>query len=193
MRLTFGQVEDLLASLHAVSDEHRIALRGRIKHFQRNGWPRGTNTGKGRPARYDFPSLLALAVAFELTQVGMTPDRIVEVLAENWSIVSTAANLVLARPDRDEPASFIYLYCDPSTLSTLSKPSQHHRDEMTFRFLFGFQLVQGFQQSEPIPRRLALVNLTDLLNSMWKVLQDIPGVAAMDREAAYNAWAIAVD
>ena len=193
MKLTFGQVEDLIASLHAVSDEHRIALRGRIKHFQRNGWPRGTNTGKGRPARYDFPSLLGLTIAVEFTQIGMTPERIVEVLAENWSSVTTAAHLVLARHDSDEPENFIYLYCDPSTLSTLSRPSLHDRAGATFKFFFGRQLVQGFQQTEPIPRRIALVNLTDLLNTLWQALQEIPGAPRMERSAAYRDWALAID
>lgn len=193
MRLTFGQVEELIATLHSVSGEHSIALRGRIKHFQRNGWPRGTNTGKGKPARYDFPSVLGLALAFEFTQVGMTPERVVEVLADNWSTVQVASNLVLAREDRDQPGCFIYLCCDPATLSTLSRPSLHHQAEMTFKYLFGYQLAQGFQQSAPIPRRIALVNLTDLLNSMWKALQEIPGVAPMEREPTYLAWALAID
>ena len=193
MRLTFGQVEELMASLHSVTDEHAIALRGRIKHFQRTGWPRGTNTGQGTPARYDFPSVLALALAFEFTQIGMTPDRVVEVLAENWSAVQTAANLVLTRSDRDDPGCFIYLYCDPATLSTLSRPSLRNQAEVTFKYLFGYQLVQGFQQSEPIPRRIALVNLSDLLDCIWKTLQEVPGVAPMKREATYHAWALAID
>jgi len=193
MRLTFGQVEDLLACLHAVSDEHRIALRGRIKHFQRNGWPKGTNTGKGKPARYDFPGLLALAVAFEFTQIGMPPDRIVEMLSENWSKVRTAASLVLTRKDSDRPENFVYLYCDPAALSSLSRPSLHDRAVATFRFLMGRELVQAFQQREPDARRISLLNLTDLLDGLWKALQDIPGVSQMERPNAYRAWAIAID
>lgn len=193
MRLSFGQVEDLLASLHAVSDEHRIALRGRIKHFQRNGWPKGTNTGKGKRARYDFPGLLALAVAFEFTQIGMPPDRIVEMLSENWSKVRTAASLVLTRKGSDRPENFVYLYCDPAALSGLSRPSLQDRAVATFRFLMGRELVQAFQQREPDARRISLVNLTDLLEGLWKALQDIPGVSQMERPEAYRAWAIAID
>ncbi len=193
MRLSFGQVEDLLAGLHVVSDEHRIALRGRIKHFQRNGWPKGTNTGKGKPARYDFPGLLALAVAFEFTQIGMPPDRIVEMLSENWSKVRTAASLVLGRNDSDRPENFVYLYCDPAALSILSRPSLHERAIATFDYRLGRDLIQAFQHHEPDARRIALVNLTDLLDGLWKALQDIPGEPRMERPEAYRAWAIAID
>ncbi len=193
MRLTFGQVEDLIAILHDVADEHRIALRGRIKHFQRNGWPRGTNTGKGKPACYDFPSLLGLTIAFEFTQIGISPDRVVEVLDGNWSKVTAAASLVLGRKDRDDPLNFIYLYCDPAALSTLSQPSLQRRADLTFQFFFGRQLVQAFQRREPDARRIALVNLSDLLEGLWNALNEIPDVPRIARDEAYQLWAISLE
>lgn len=80
INLTYKEVEELLARLHDVHPERRGALLGRIKHLQRLGWPEGTNVGKGSRVRYDTQKTLSLVIAFELLDVGVTPERTVSLL-----------------------------------------------------------------------------------------------------------------
>ncbi|NJC06857.1 hypothetical protein GGQ97_002650 [Sphingomonas kaistensis] len=79
----FREVEEVLQRLNRIAESKRVAFRGRIKHLQRLGFPRGANTGTGTRVRYTFPMLLQLALATELMQTGMSPVRIVQTI--NWS------------------------------------------------------------------------------------------------------------
>lgn len=80
MEISYGDLEEFLAEIHRVAPEKRTALKGRLKHFQRLGWPAGTNKGKGARVQYGVGQTLSLAVAMELLQIGLTPERIVNQL-----------------------------------------------------------------------------------------------------------------
>lgn len=78
MHHTYGELEAFLAEIHRVAPEKRTALKGRLKHFQRLGWPAGTNQGKGARVQYGVGQTLSLAIGFELLQLGLTPERVVD-------------------------------------------------------------------------------------------------------------------
>ncbi|MEJ6594676.1 hypothetical protein [Parasphingorhabdus sp.] len=78
MEISYGELEDFLAEIHGVAAEKRSALKGRLKHFQRLKWPAGTNQGKGARVKYGVGQTLSLATGFELLQLGLTPERVVE-------------------------------------------------------------------------------------------------------------------
>ena len=46
-----------------------------MRHFQRLSFPAGVNTGKGIKAAYTAESVVSLVVAFELLELGNTPER----------------------------------------------------------------------------------------------------------------------
>lgn len=83
-------VEDVLARLYDIADDKRVALRGRMKHFQRMGFPARVNTGKGVPARFSFNRLMQLVFAFELVQSGLDPSASMSVIASHWPTMSPA-------------------------------------------------------------------------------------------------------
>lgn len=83
-------VEDVLAKLYDIADDKRVALRGRMKHFQRMGFPARVNTGKGVPARFTFNRLMQLVFAFELVQSGLDPSASMSVIASHWPTMSPA-------------------------------------------------------------------------------------------------------
>lgn len=76
MQLTYAQLEDFFAEMHRVAPEKRIALKGRLKHFQRLGWPLGTNLGKGARVQYGLGQTLSLAIGMEMLQLGLTPEKV---------------------------------------------------------------------------------------------------------------------
>lgn len=77
-------VEEALACLYGIVEPKRAALRARIKHFQRLRFPGGTNTGRGKPAKFSFTQYLKLALAFEMVQSGLDPWPARSVISEAW-------------------------------------------------------------------------------------------------------------
>lgn len=82
--LSYADVENVLAGLHRIADDKRVAFRARLKHLQRLGFPEGVNTGTGKRVSYTLSMLFQLALAMELTQVGLAPKRIVKIINLNW-------------------------------------------------------------------------------------------------------------
>jgi hypothetical protein len=74
--LSFKQVTVLLGSLHLIEMSRISALQSRIKDFQRREFPPGLNTGKGKAAAYTPEHIILLTFAFEMLELGMTPDKI---------------------------------------------------------------------------------------------------------------------
>lgn len=81
MRLGSRQVEELMLARHGI--ERRVAFRGRLEHLRRLGCPVGVNTGKGRPATFDWPQLIELAFALDLMELGLSPEFSSSVLKAN--------------------------------------------------------------------------------------------------------------
>lgn len=86
IELSYADVESVLAALHRVAPDKRVAFRARLKHFQRLGFPKGANTGTGKRVAYSVIMLFKLAFAMELTQIGMSPKRVVNLLDLNWHL-----------------------------------------------------------------------------------------------------------
>lgn len=101
-------VEEVLARLYFIVPEKRVALRGRMKHFQRMGFPAKTNTGKGVPAKFTFNRLMQLVFAFELVQSGLDPSAAKSVISEHWSQMSPAVARAMVEDAfvEDDPAEF---------------------------------------------------------------------------------------
>lgn len=83
-QFTFGQVEAVLAAINHVADDKRVAFAGRLKFLQKNGVPMRTAPGRGKSGNYSFENLVQLAVAVELLQCGLTPQRASEIVKLNW-------------------------------------------------------------------------------------------------------------
>lgn len=190
MRLTYRGLEDLLADLHHVTVKNRVALQGRIKHFQRNGWPGGTNTGKGKAASYDFGAVLKLCLGFELLELGVTPERAANLLRDNWGNIRTATSLAVnAHPilstldDREEHSFDVFLYCDPNALSSLTDAVTDPTDD-TFFYTSGPELGRNLIAKKSLDvQRLALINLTVVLDGIAQHCDELE-----EFRVSYREW-----
>lgn len=81
---TFGQIEEILATIHNIADDRRVAFQGRLKHLQRWNFPTGSKPGKGRTLAYTVDHLFMMVMALELIQAGMTPKVIVDRVTSLW-------------------------------------------------------------------------------------------------------------
>ncbi len=135
--LTFAQVEDVLAIVHRVRSDKRVAFRARLKHLQREGWPDGANTGTGRRVDYTINSLMQIAMALELMQAGISPRRAVAALRPRWHDTaialamagSTARALAKWGELGDDDWDEIFWVFRPTALQDLSEGWQQSHDD----------------------------------------------------------------
>lgn len=184
LTFTFGEIEALLAELHDIADEKRTAFQARLKNFHRLGFPTHLETQKGKTARYRPGQLTELALALELTQLGMPPERTIRVLTLNWYAVSMAISLaargLVENPegfDREEekdtdPLS-MFVFFDPAALSPMMGDYDLRvspdMDRASDTFFYGGQGVVRenlVKWTSGALNRLSLVNITALLDKL---------------------------
>ena len=81
--ISYATIDAALRVMHDVRDD-RAGLIARYKYFQRNGFPEGTNAGRGKAVSYGIDQLLQLLLAFELQETGCGPTRVMRILRTNW-------------------------------------------------------------------------------------------------------------
>ncbi len=170
--MAYRHVSDLFAALHRIAPEKRTAFRGRLQHFQKLRFPPGVNTGRGKAAEYGAGSILSLAVALELVQLGVPPDRSVRLLTENLTHVVVASGIAGRWLDSglDE---VMYLYLDPTALIGLMEEGAEEEVSETF-FYGSWPIVRTLMDRGGTGdlRRIALVNLTKLMTQICEKLDD---------------------
>ena len=72
---TFGELEGVLASVHGIDQTKRTAFQSRLKNFHRLGYPLGFRAVKGKAATYTPLQIIEMALAVEMTQLGLPPER----------------------------------------------------------------------------------------------------------------------
>lgn len=163
MRLSYRELEDFIAELHAVAPSKRTALKGRLKHFQRLGWPAGTNQGKGARVQYDIGQTLFLAVGMEMLQLGITPERVVEHFNENPDSGVGLAYSFMDALDAG-PGEPIYYVFNPEALSHLRgsvlSGGTHH---MVVPHAKGHELFEAGSSLRHW-RRFSFIDLTEILD-----------------------------
>ena len=118
---TRNQTEEVLALIHDIRPDMRTALQARMRHLQRYGIPRGTNTGKGKAAAYGPAQIVSLAVAFELLQLGLTPEHSCELIREYENLILHDSSQAAAGLTEDYKGGHMLLVVNPSALSPLQK------------------------------------------------------------------------
>ncbi|MBC2669700.1 hypothetical protein ACFOON_13040 [Novosphingobium piscinae] len=103
MTYTFGDIIQALEVMYGIPDSRRSTFAARLKHFQKLGFPRGTNTGRGHAAVYSAEHAFLLAFVLELNQLGHTPERSIALAGKVLFGVIDAIPHILqkfANPDR---------------------------------------------------------------------------------------------
>lgn len=124
MLFRYPQVEEALALRHCYNAGTRIALLGHIRHYQRLQFPPGMTAAVGISALYTPGQLLLLACAFEIAQLGFSPERAVESIKQNLPVIKQAVSSALnqhAMAAQDQ----LMLLLNPESLNALQGLSHH--------------------------------------------------------------------
>ncbi|MES2493573.1 MAG: hypothetical protein V4579_09885 [Pseudomonadota bacterium] len=84
---TFGQLEELLVTVHHIAPVGRVAFQGRLKHLQRSGFPTREKPGKGKAIAYTIEHIFRAVLALELIQAGINPKFAIDMIESNWGDV----------------------------------------------------------------------------------------------------------
>lgn len=163
--LTFGEMEARLARLHEIASDKRTQFQARLRNFQRLGIPAGVGAGRGKSVHYSPGQVVQMALALELTQLGLLPERVVQVFHLNKlpiaQSVAMAARAIIEKggflPDservdenmtiatgsqwvthseEDDPMS-MFLFFDPTALSSLTDIPEKYEDQASATFFYG--------------------------------------------------------
>jgi hypothetical protein len=175
---TFGQLEAALSQVHDVGDDKRTSFQARLKNFHRLGFPRGFASVKGKASRYDRLHVYDMALAIEMTQLGLAPEQVVQILLSNQPVAYAAfviaADNLLGWINRGRPVEHIehaYLYFDPTALKSLSKNTPSN--EAAESFFFGTLATVTDLLRRPSKtgfRRMSVINVTKVVDSLFGAL-----------------------
>lgn len=181
---TFGELESVLASVHLIDQTKRTAFQSRLKNFHRLGYPPGFRAVKGKAATYTPLQIIEMALAVEMTQLGLPPERASWVLTRNrWPILM--ATEMVGRELQRMPDAFssesglsdralsMFLYFDPAALNplTLHLPAETlpDLDEAANSFFYGgIGIVQEGIAAWTGGRsaRISMINLTAMAGNV---------------------------
>ena len=162
----FSHVEQALAAMHQVGSLRRSAFQGRLKHYQRNEFPPGVNTGRGRAAVYHVEHALKLAIALEFNEMGLNPERAIGLVTGEGKQVR-AALLEGVKSVLAEDQFPVFLYFDPAALSDLRDPTEPDEAAATLSVAPVGQLRRHFDDwAQSYFRRTALINVTELTSEL---------------------------
>lgn len=192
MEWTFGQVEQVLACAHNIRDDRRSAFSNRLKNYQKAGFPEGINTGRGRAATYHIGHLLQLGLALELNQLGLNPERALEVIRSDMHSVAMPFfhSASQGAPESGSTLPF-FLYFDPAGLSDLMIERAEDRAVGSFFYAGLGQLKDMLENWEHGGlSRISLLNVSALL---WDVgsysAYQLEGVSPDQVYEAVKVWA----
>jgi hypothetical protein len=218
LTIRFGELEAVLADINGIPSYQRTAFQARLKNFHRLGFPEGIGKGRGKAVVYGPRELVLMALAVELTQLGLTPERVIEVIREDeyplWMCVRMAASSLVSRhevfnpgpgdfgkecdvwgfsPDcadnADTDPLSMFLYCDPAALAPWDEEGED-RSSATFFYGGSGVIRDNISRWTTGPtRRLALINVTKLLFDMAVHIASSGGLAVVKEfEAVADEW-----
>lgn len=160
-----SQMLELLADAMEVPDERRSALLGRFQHLQRLSLIEGINPGRGRAAEYRAHHVLVVAIAFEMLQLGLTPERVVHVLKENQDRLRLAIGLAIREKGAITPS---VIWFDPSVINGSSP--DFDLAEGTFDYGGEGSAVDRFKWfvTESWIERMAIVSIS---GTLWHIVR----------------------
>jgi hypothetical protein len=160
--LTFPQVEAILAKGHDIDSEKRTAFRARLTNILRVGLPGYAGLGRGRAAKFGSGQITILALAVELTQLGMPPAQATAFLRAEWGEILAAIIFALEPQPDDNPAVMVL---DPLALAPLmNQPARNMLVSTPLRVLQASDLRHALCEMET--GRLAVINMKHLIDAL---------------------------
>ncbi|QUM70858.1 hypothetical protein [Sphingopyxis granuli] len=163
---------ELLAEAMEVPVSRRPAFLGRFQHLQRLSLIEGISPGRGKAAEYQAHHVMVIALALQMLQLGLTPERAVETINQNRARVREAIGLAVSREGNISPSLFWF---DPSVLTKFMDESEFSDlAEATFDFgdaeesmrMFKHFFVDGYLQ------RSAFISVS---GTLWHIVGVLDG------------------
>lgn len=86
----YKDVIGALALKHGISEKGMTGFKGRFIRFQTFNFPKGVKTGRGKPAAYGWNEVIQLGLAVECLQLGIAPQRAIEIVESDFEILIKA-------------------------------------------------------------------------------------------------------
>ena len=170
INFTFGQVAAAFEYAHKIDPARQSAFRARLKHYQKQGWPAGINTGRGKAASYDSGHVVQLMFALQFNEMGLTPDRAVWVLDGNkywWQLAFKYTTMSFVEGKRHP----FFLTFDPSSLDELRIDGAYDGADETFNYFGTGTLREAIKDwSESGVIRFSVLNIQSALDPVLAVL-----------------------
>ena len=181
---TSAELGNALASAHRIDSTRATELQSRLKGLHRLGFPAGLRNRQGDAVHYTPLQVVETALAVELIQLGIAPERVSFLLVSNrWAMlmaIELVARDLRADPDAwsadavmPESALPIFLFFDPGALHALTAPlagdpSADKEQESKPFFHFGAGIVSEdiAQWTSRGSARLSLINLSVMIAQM---------------------------
>jgi hypothetical protein len=171
--LVFRELAAALGRAHAIDPAKQSAFESRIKNLQRLGFLPETNTGRGKKASYGVEEAVLLAMAIELLQLGVTPERVIGVINPRKAAVVEELRSA-ARSGNFLGSSPKLMYFDPRALADLQDEQAAKRPGLGLdivRFGAGRDLGTFFGRHRKGSPRLAVIDLQKVVAGFLDGLQ----------------------
>ncbi|WP_188659932.1 hypothetical protein [Sphingomonas metalli] len=185
---SFGEVEGIVRAMHDVADEAG-AIGSRFRYFQRLRFPEGANTGRGVPATYGLDQLMQVLVAFELSEAGMSPTRIVRTLRTNWARLRPvmrqgwAAGRGMAEWRERE-----VLVLEPAALTDASRAEDAYVSVENPLVPMPAFALNGWAQGRDGPPRLLVIDPGRLVSELRRAFPIVTALTAEDLDEAFESY-----
>lgn len=169
----FSTLESLLGRVHEVASDKRMAFQARLKNFLRLGLIDDVKAGRGKAAKFEAEHILMLALAIELSQIGVSPEKAVSIIRNNISKIAAAVLVSVSSTKNGfgNDWSPTVIYFDPKALSSLTLDDQSVA-EVKFSNVEQFKLA--FRDTISDQTRLAVISLTAMIVRLADGLDENP-------------------
>ena len=180
LKMSYGQVETLIASILRVHDDRLSSLGARFALLRRLSFPPGVNVKRGRFS-YDREALMKTVVVFALMDASVLPTQAVALVNAEWHRIDREIDRVLAQADLDDsrsqqsdrPSDAKFLVITVRARGRWTEPGTPDRDEGVRPDLLGemkllteFELGKLFSGSVegPLPPAHIVVDLHTVID-----------------------------
>jgi len=204
MEIRAKEAETLFASAYGIGAEHRVAFRRRLEHLRTYGCPVGLNTGRGRPAIYNWLQLVQQTLALDLIDVGLTPERAARLaVGDPLSVQMFAAMLTRLMVDSAATASkwidadrwpsehSLFLYGRLRELASVSDPNLSV--DATFAIIRGDQIAKWNADRASVETVGIVIDFGQLIASLIKRVAGWTEQSTIKTVKSFYGWAEAYE
>lgn len=199
MQMRAKLAEAMFAAAYGVQPEAATAFRRRLEHLRSYGCPSGLKTGRGRTAFYGWKQLVEQAVALDLLNVGLAPEKaaallgqepyrlmpiLYEVVVGDESWLSSAAHAV--ENGLWPPISTSLVIAQPHSLLALTQ--QANEDSSGFELVHARDLITWRSRADGVERVGIVLDLGTTLAVLIRQVADFQQLHREDMIMNFYNW-----